>query len=196
MKIQNIIISAVACFALVFGVLAYNKQPETFIGQKGEQGEKGLRGEKGDKGDSGQVLGAVNSPNVISQWFMVNGVKHYYKKMSLNSATTTVCSMQAPTEATSTLVYAHLVESVSSTTASIVDFAKSANTGATTSLIGTTFPTIAANTQAFLLATTTRYINDNVIFAPGNYFVANQKGGANNVFSPTGTCVAEWVLSL
>lgn len=211
MKIQNIIIGVVAVFALVFGIMAYNKTPEKVvgiagerglqgfqgsIGAKGDRGERGLQGEKGVKGDSASpTLGSVASPNIISRWLAVNGVKSYFSKMSLNAATTTICTMQAPTEATSTLAYASVVESVSSTTASIIDIARSSNTGATTTLIGTTY-SIGANAQAFILASTSPSTGTAEVFAPGQYLVVNQKGGANNVFSPTGQCVAEWRLSL
>ena len=211
MKIQNIIIGAVAVFALVFGIMSYNKVPEKVIGIAGErgvqgfqgergasgsQGERGAQGLKGEKGDSGQVLGAVNSPNFISTWISVNGVKKEYRKTtSLTVATTTVCALQSPTYATSTLTFGGIKFDISSTTASKITLAKSATAFATTTKIGGR--DIEANNQAAIIATTTPSTgNEDIIFAPGKWFVVGMAGATftNGQYSPSGSCSAEFTV--
>lgn len=213
-KLISFIAIPLAIIAIIVGISASNKVPDKVMGSTGAQGPRGEQGQTGPQGPQGSagrdgrdgvtrtvtitqpsspVLGAVSSPDIMSPYFSYGGVRHWGAQLtSLNAATTTVCTLQSP-PATSTLMHAGIKFDVSSTTASIVDIAKSSNTGATTTKIGTTY-NIAANVQATIVASTTGSVaGDATLFSPNQFLVINMKGGANSVFSPTGTCNANWI---
>lgn len=138
------------------------------------------------------VLGSVSSPDIQSPYFSFGGVRRWGARTeTLNSATTTVCALQAPA-ATSTLEFASIRFSVSSTTASTVTIAKATTPYATTTLLAS--GSVAANAQATLVASTTNsVVVDGIgVFAPNTYLVVGMAGGAGT-FSPTGVCQATWV---
>lgn len=143
--------------------------------------------------------GAVSGPVSYSPFQTTNGVTVEYRKQGMASATTTVCALRAPTNATSTLVAGSVAFAVSSTTASTVTVAKATTPFATTTLLRTvsiganafaTFPiastTSVASTAAWALDQT------NLTFAPGEYVVIGMAGGVGT-FSPTGNCQAAFL---
>jgi len=134
------------------------------------------------------LVGSVSGPDLWNPYFNINGVTRWYSRVKFNQATTTICTIKTP-YATSTLEAMTVQFDVSSTSASIVDIAKSVNTGATTTKIGTTYY-IDAGAQATIQASTSPAAGAITVFAPSQYVVVNQKGGATNVFSPTGNCSA------
>lgn len=136
------------------------------------------------------VLGAVASPIMISPYFGFGDIiEHRAKTDSLTQASTTVCSLTSPA-ATSTLQDATIRLSVSSTTATIVTFAKSAGSASTTPFQAYSVGSGAQATIS-LLATTTTAGADNYTFAPSTKFVVTMAGGVGT-FSPTGVCQATW----
>lgn len=139
--------------------------------------------------------GATPGQIITSTDLTVGGLRSRSVKTPFNLATTTICSIKSP-EATSTLVYASVnVKLASSTDNSIVDIARSTNTGATTTIIGTTY-NILAGAQATIVASTTATAATTVVFPPNNYMVVNMKGGSINYFSPTGSgCSAVWMVN-
>lgn len=134
-------------------------------------------------------LGAISSPDIPSPYLSWGGVRQWAMNRTLNTATTTVCSIRAPLSATTTLLKATIRLDTSSTTASTVTFAK-ANGGA-----GSTTPfnafSVSAGAQAALSlpATTTAAGMANYTFAPGAFFNVTMAGSAGT-FSPTGECHA------
>lgn len=100
---------------------------------------------------------------------------------TLTQATTTVCAIQSP-NATTSLMNASLLETVSSTTASTITLATSTTAFATTSLITTA--TIGAGAQGQL---TFDGGSNNTVVSPNTWLVFGQSGGIGT-FSPTGVC--------
>jgi len=138
-------------------------------------------------------VGAVSSPDISSPYFSFGGVRQWAAKTSsLNQATTTVCAIQSPVS-TSTLQFASIQETISTTTASTLVMAKAASAYATTTWLNTS-DAISANAQYTLAlpATTTETGIDKYIFAPSQWLVISQQGGVGT-FSPTGTCQAVWI---
>lgn len=138
------------------------------------------------------TFGALAGPDIPSdylKWGASNGVRLWPTGRPLATATTTVCAIQSP-NATSTLRWAGVKLDVSSTTASTITLAKSATAFATTTQIGETVA-VAANAQAFVLATTTtaQVIAQTTVFAPSQWLVVSMTGGAGT-FSPSGACQA------
>lgn len=115
------------------------------------------------------------------------------KDNPLQTATTTVCSLQSPTTATSTLLSGSIHFDRSSTTASTITIAKSTNGTASSTILGNQV-VVAANAQATLIASTTatQAAAQAQVFAPGQYLVVTMTGGTGT-FSPTGSCYAIWV---
>jgi len=138
-----------------------------------------------------QPVGSVSSPDIQSRYFSYGGVRHWAARTtSLTQATTTVCAIQNPAAATSTVRTATLYESVSTTTASTITLAKSASAFATTTWL-TTSDAISANATYHLElpATTTETGIDKYILGPSDWLVWSQAGGVGT-FSPTGVCEA------
>ncbi len=120
------------------------------------------------------------------------GTTTYTRDTTLNAASTTPCQIQAPTSASSTLDRSTLTLTVSSTTASIVTFAKGAGPTATTSFLGAA--SVAANAKATMVVTSTSTsagVASGFVFAPGEYLVIGMAGGTGT-FSPTGVCTASF----
>ncbi len=144
-----------------------------------------------------QTFGSTASPDIQSPYYSVGGMRAWRQRSdSLVQATTTVCAIQSP-PATSTLMFASLKLSVSSTTASTVTVAKAATAFATSTLMGTA--SVSANAQAtVVVSTTTPVLTSTIVvdpiitFAPSQYLVFGMAGGTGN-FSPTGDCEASWL---
>ena len=145
--------------------------------------------------------GASAGPNYTNSYQVLNGMEVAYRASSFQQATTTVCALRAPENATSTLAFGSVSFAVSSTSATTVTVAKATTAFATTTLLRTVsiaaggqsyFPvastTASASVTAFALAQT------NETFAPGEYLVVGMAGGIGT-FSPTGGCNAQFVVA-
>lgn len=140
-------------------------------------------------------LGSASSPSVIDGCIEVDGVTKCYRKMKMAQATTTVCALKAPTIASSTLIHLTVDATLSSTTATTVTIAKANSGFATTTIIGNQVAN-AANAQFTIVASTTAAQNITgtaTTFNPGQFVVVGFSGGIGT-FSPTGTCVGEWLV--
>lgn len=173
---KNITIGVIAVAILVAGVIA------GVLGGDTQVIEKVI-----DKGSSSNI-GALTGPDLPYPYFGVGGVREFKQSTSLQTATTTVCAIQSPA-ATSTLKFAGIRFSTSSTTASTIHLAKATTAYATTTALGQ--GSLAAGAQGVVLASTTPTtgVDDNVVFGPSEYFVVGMTGGAGT-FSPVGTCQA------
>lgn len=139
------------------------------------------------------TFGAATSPDISSPYISFGNHPLWANHVtSLIQASSTVCSLQSPA-ATSTLISAGIQFTLASSSAVIVDLAKSASPAATTTKIGTTY-TVGASNQATIVASSTGSVaGDATIFAPNTYFVVKMDGGvgsANN--APIGSCYALW----
>jgi hypothetical protein len=135
-------------------------------------------------------VGSVVGPDSYFEYVANNGLQKYGQTVSLQTATTTVCAIKSPA-ATSTLVFAGVRFSTSSTTASTVSLAQATTAYATTTNINTY--AVSANAQATIVASTTGSVaGDATIFAPNTFFVVGMAGGIGT-FSPVGSCSAEFV---
>lgn len=140
-----------------------------------------------------ETVGAITSPNIPSTYLSWNGVTLNHRRTdTLTAATTTPCALQSPTEATSTLVYASVRLTTSSTTATRVVLAKSTSFNATTTELAAR--DVAANNQLTLVATTSPSTMDNLVFAPGQYLVMGIQGaGGTAGLAPVGVCTARFI---
>lgn len=135
-------------------------------------------------------LGSVSGPDIQSSYLSVNGVTRHFNSVQLTQGSTTLCAIKSP-NATSTLVSGAINFSRGTTTASIVEMAKSTTFATTTLLIGT-YP-IPANQLATIVASTTPLTQGTYVFGPNQYFVvkwAVDNGGYGAGTVPTGLCQA------
>lgn len=146
-------------------------------------------------------ISAVSGPDTYYACTSNNGVQECNTKRFFTVSTTTVCAIQAPTSGTSTLRYSLSNFVVSSTTASVITFAKATTAFASTTVIATS--SIAANAMASMIVSTTTSVGDTTngrsvlndrVFAPGNWLVETMSGGTGT-FSPTGNCQASFQLN-
>ena len=137
-------------------------------------------------------LSASTSPDFSSPYISYGDVDFWAQRDGeLTQATTTVCALQAPAS-TSTLTFAGIQLTTSSTTASVMTIAKAATPYATTTWL--TNESIDADAQASIVvpATTTPAGMAKFLFAPNEYVVFAMSGGAGT-FSPAGACQATWI---
>ena len=135
-------------------------------------------------------LGSVASPDINSPYFSFGGVREWGAMTnSLTQATTTVCALQSPAS-TSTLNFASIQFSISSTTASLVTMARASNAYATTTSLGTV--SLTANGHGMLVASSTQLYQ----FPPNSWLVVGMQDTTPQAtaghFSPTGKCQATW----
>lgn len=178
---NNKLVTVIAVIALVVGGLALFKPAvvERIVEQ------------------SGISLGGSYT-EFTSRYLKFNGITHEYRSyvMPGNAATTTVCALQSPTYATSTLDYGSVFFNVSSTTAATVaTLAKADTRFATTTVFGTL--EIPAGNGGALLASSTPNVYGKNIFTPGQWLVVGVQGGGGGAashFSPTGRCDGEFIV--
>lgn len=205
------IVGIIAVVALLVGFVAYNKTPSVLVGPQGPQGVQGPAGKDGINGRNGvdgvtrvvketiekpynPVLGSQTGPDTYFPYIANNDVRtwSYSKKMAV--ATSTVCSIKAPT-ATSTLLIATVNFGLASSSVTVVDIAKSTSYAATTTKIGTTY-NITAGSRAYIVASSTGSVaGEATLFGPNDYL--NVKIGPTSGdglgHAAIGFCRAEFV---
>lgn len=142
-------------------------------------------------------LSAVSSPDILSPYFSFGGLRHWAgHRSTMASATTTVCSIQAPA-ATSTLMLGSANFAIASSSATIITFARSTSPSASTTLLASSALGASAQGTMIVMATSTALgLDSHLVFPPNTYFnVSVQAGdiGGMTGLAPTGSCAAEWV---
>lgn len=138
------------------------------------------------------ALGGV-SPVLNSNYFQFGGVNVFAGLVtSLNSASTTLCSIQSPA-ATSTLVSASIDIAVSTSSSYILTLARATTPAAsTTPLISSA--SISSGAKTTLVASSTGQGSD--VWAPNTWLNATVRGGSGGVTYPftmgSGSCHAKW----
>lgn len=138
-------------------------------------------------------VGAIPGSSIDGNEFSVGGFRNWSNRKGFASATTTVCAIKSPPYIAK-LNNAGVNFTTSTTTATLVSFARAGTAYATTTSLGTV--TLLANVTGSHFATTTSHD----IFEANTWFVVGMQGGANNytsnaggaAYSPVGSCVAEW----
>lgn len=134
-------------------------------------------------------LGAVASPEILSNWFSVGGVREWKYAAAPTAASYTLCSFQSPA-ATSTIRAAGIQLNVSTSSASTIYIAKAASGTATTTLLGTAYA-LGAGAQATIIASTSpAEAGSPAIIAPNQYvnFAINPAASVITNLAPQGTC--------
>lgn len=175
---KETIIGVVAVLALLVGVFAFFQSDKVTV----------IR-------EDGTVVGNASSPSVIDGCMEVNGLTSCYHRISLNQASTTVCSIKSPV-ATSTLRHGSLKITTGTTTALILYAAKSTSFAASTTLLAGGYA-LASNAQVTLLASTSLpFASDGVLmFAPSTYLNFSYQGAAGSLNTLVGSCAAEFLVN-
>jgi hypothetical protein len=146
-------------------------------------------------------LGSVASPIINSPYFGWGDViSHRAKTSSLNTASTTVCSLRGPA-ATSTLMDWMVRLDTSTTTATLVTISKAAGSATASPSASSTLLynfEVAAGGQALIpFAPTTTTANlAKYVFTNYDHLVVTMQGGATaGTYNPTGVCQATWQAS-
>lgn len=174
MKIQDIIISALALGLVALGVVVVTGPEQT-------------------PQVINQPLGAVN-PEFATKYIKVGGLTHEYRfDNTLETATSTLCSFVSPA-ATSSLAFAGARLNTATGTALSVFIATGRGANSTTTLLAGS--QVASGAQYNAAATSTL----GTIIGPNQYINFNFAGAVNNddVFSAgteiSGSCGAEFIL--
>lgn len=134
-----------------------------------------------------EKVGAVASPEIMSDWFGVGGVHVYKHNVALTQSASTTCAIQSPA-ATSSLLSAGIRFGVGSTTEDlVVSLGRGTNQYSTTTALGAAV--VLAGTQDTIIASTTPTAAEATVFPPLTWF--NVKiGPAGTGSVPEGACHA------
>lgn len=137
-------------------------------------------------------LGSVSGPDLYSPYWNVNGVRQWYVKQPMRSATTTICSMRAPTNATSTLHFASFQIVVGTSTAASIDIGTStAGFATTTNLVAA--KSIASGAQGYSYWSPAGGTVNDAKMAPGEYVVVKTAGAGLSGYTYGGSCQAIFI---
>lgn len=141
-----------------------------------------------DSEDYGNTkLGAVSGPDLYSPYWNVNGVRQWFVRQPMNRATTTLCSMRAPANATSTLHFASFQIVLGTSTAATIDIGTStAGFATTTNLVAA--KSIASGAQGYSYWSPAGGSVDDAKMAPGDYVVVKTAGAGLSGYTYRGFC--------
>ena len=138
---------------------------------------------------SGQNLGAGGVPDQLSTpCLTVNGAQVCSERQTMKQATTTVCAIKSPVS-TSTLLTFGFEFRVATATAYKLQSATSTTAFATTSAMFEFLGAASSPISGSYTPTTT----EKAVMAPNTWINASMYGGIGT-FSPTGTCVARFLV--
>jgi hypothetical protein len=141
------------------------------------------------------ALGGASS-DFSTRYISYGGVREWASKVDLNgdAASTTICAIQAPQVASSSLRFFGYRALSGTTTAMELKVYKSASQWLATSQIGDDAPQ-AASSWLVSVATSTGLNSANALFSPNDWLVVQSvvQAGGNGTSSPTGVCEAKWV---
>lgn len=139
--------------------------------------------------------GAVASPDIPSPYLRWGGVTEWASAQKPLAATYNFCAMQSPA-ATSTLLSAGVVLSVSTTTSGTLFFAKASTATASTTQIGTNYAFTGGSQIALVASSSPGSAAQTEVFSPNTYFIVGFRGeGAQGItnLAPQGVCNARWI---
>ena len=145
--------------------------------------------------DVAPSLGGASS-DFSTRYISYGGVREWASKLDMggDAASTTVCVLQAPQVASSSLQFFGWRGNTGTGTAMELKAYKSASPYLVTTQLGHDAP-LAANTNVVVVSTSTLTDSINSVFSVNDYLVVTatvQAGGAGTS-SPTGVCEAQWV---
>lgn len=145
-------------------------------------------GQDGMPGKDGQSFGS--RPDIISPYLRWGDVTSYRGTATMNTATTSVCAIQAPA-ATSTLTFAGWKITTGTTTAATIDIGigRTAFATSTTLVTGTSVASGANGEAAWSDVTGTTGI-----MRPNDWLVVKTAGPGLGGYTYTGNCVAEFTV--
>ncbi len=173
MQIKNYIIGAIACLALVVGVVALGQKTTTYTNPSTGQTVK---------------VGSVAGPEMPYDHITWGGVSTYQFAQTMTQNSSTTCNWQTP-QATSTVSISARF-SLASSSSALIEFGKSAGPQATTTLLGRSI--LGAGAQGTILSSSTpisltSLIDDVFVVAPSTWLAVKLGGGALGSV-PVGTC--------
>lgn len=150
-----------------------------------------------------EKLGANPGTDFSSTFLKFNGIEHQYSSQAFNVASTTLCAFKPG--ATSTVLRTFINVKNATSSAIVIDLAKSTNPSATTSLLADSFA-LGANLKANLLhsgvsSTSVRELLDDTVnpdvLGPNDYQVVKFGGGkgpATGTHGIGGNCQFEFIV--
>lgn len=158
---------------------------------------------KTENKNTGAVPGTL-----VSNDFTIGSVRYHTERMSFRTATDTVCTLQSPREATSTLVHAavNVTTQVATVTPAGIVIAKDSGWGPTTTpldvYVNLNDSEIGGSTGSgnfTLLASTSPNNAPDNVFEPGYWMNVKVANGAvdtsHRLYQPAGTCEAVWIVN-
>lgn len=146
------------------------------------------------------ALGAIPGNEISGNYLSVGGVTTASFKLGLNKASTTICSIQSPPNATSTLRFGSVKIDTATTTAIAVEIGKdSSNLTATTTRLG--YKVLGSFEKVTLLALTSTSSallvgpEPDFVFAPSSWFVVKYGGAVGSLNTLVGSCEAQFIVN-
>lgn len=168
MNLKDFLLGGAVVIALIALVFVFNVQTQTTTVSQNEP-----------------TYGASPGPERFNKCESRDGITQCFTRTTLRTATTTPCSIQAPTAGTSTLSQSGVVRFTyaSSTGAQTIHVARSRFQNATTTLLMPAITTVANEPITIMASSTT--------FGPGEWLNIGMQGTANAANNaPIGVCQA------
>lgn len=134
--------------------------------------------------------GALAGPDIASPYLKWGGVATYNASQFMKTATTTLCSMQNPYAATSSLLSFSMQINTPTSTAAVIDVATSTSAFATTTA-GNLLSAQSVGSNARATFTFDPVSNNNIV-GPGQYVLAKTEGPGVGGYTYGGTCQGTW----
>lgn len=142
----------------------------------------------------GDTVGSLTGPDTGSPYLSWGDVRNwaYRKDMAGDAASTTVCVIAAPSEASSSLRFFGWRANTGTGTVMSLKVSKSASPWVSTTQLFAA--SLAANTNVLAVATSTVTDSANALFGSGDYLVVTAvvSAGGAGTSSPTGVCEAQF----
>jgi len=133
-------------------------------------------------------LGAVVGPDLYSPYFNVNGVRRWFISQPMNRATTTLCTLRAPS-ATSTINFVSFQITTGTSTAATIDIGTSTTAfSTTTNLVAA--KSIASGAQGYAYWSSAGGSVDDSKMAPNEYVNVKTAGAGLSGYTYGGRCQA------
>jgi len=141
------------------------------------------------------ALGGASS-DFSTRYVSWGGVRSWASRLDMqgDAASTTICVLQAPQVASSSLQFFGYRANTGTGTVMTLKTYKSASPYLATTQLGSG-ATLTANTNVVSVSTSTLTDSINSVFSANDYLVvrATVEAGGNGTSSPTGVCEAQWV---
>ena len=138
-------------------------------------------------------IGALPGPDIQYPYLSVNGWRTQYVQMTMNKATTTLCSIKTPNNASTTLARFQFSIQTGTSTAATLVLSESTNISGTSTATNI-MPAVTVAANVGLQSNTIPAVGtNNMLIEKDHYILLMTEGAGLGGYTYTGTCQAEFI---